>query len=142
MTQASTICVRVTCAILFTFFSRHSCRESLSPGRGIVGRAMPGRFPQKYLPRWAAEMSLASTTTGFVCGRSGRRVMSPAQPQPCMWTWLAYLQIYPNTIHLGLVSRYRPSTVSNLAAILVRHTGILQGEELDFFVLKKSHASD
>ena len=70
---------RITCAILFTFFSKHSCSDSLSPGRAMVGRVMPGRLPQKYRPRWAAEMSFASTTTGFACGKSGRCVMFPTQ---------------------------------------------------------------
>ena len=141
MTQASTICVRITCAILFTFFSRHSCRESLSPGRAIVGRAMPGRFPQKYRPRWAAEMSLASTTTGFVCGRHGRRVTSPAQPHPDLIGISTTLSQHYSSGGGG-VSRYRLSTVSNLANISVQYTGVLHGEDLDFSALKKAHASD
>lgn len=31
----------------------------------MVGRFIPGRFPQKYLALWAADISLASITTGL-----------------------------------------------------------------------------
>ena len=47
--------------------SKQSWRVSLSPGRGYVGRFIPGRFPQKYRARWAADISRASTTTGLHC---------------------------------------------------------------------------
>ena len=55
----------VNWATLKQLGSRQLCRVSRSEGRATVGRFIPGRLPQKYRALCAAEMSLASTTTGL-----------------------------------------------------------------------------